>query len=192
MSAYLSRRAFLTAAALLAAAEAEAEPMGVRPSPFESDLLNSIPLVLERGSRRDVDRIRLDIGGTVVDISARQGVTQINQNRVRLRGLPLVGQLFHDRFSRDDLVPERKLADAFFERRVLALYLPRGFAPTQLVRVVVLNGDFSYEIERPELTLASGVAPGAPGGERLGAAFLARDRSLIVLVPPSIITKGLF
>jgi hypothetical protein len=192
MSASFSRRAFLTAAALLAAAEAAAEPMGVRPSPFESDVMNSIPLVLESGSRRDVDRIRLDIGGTVIDISAGQGVTQTNQNRVRLRGLPFVGQLFHDRYSRDDLVPERKLADVFFERRVLAMYLPRGFAPTQLARVVVLNGDFSYEIERPELTLASGVAPGVPGGERLGAAFLARDRSLIVLVPPSIITKGLF
>ena len=192
MTAAFSRRAFLSAAALLAAAKAQAEPMGVRPSPFESDLLNSIPLVLESGSRRDVDRIRLDIGGTVIDISARQGVTQTNQNRVRLRGIPLVGQLFHDRYSRDDLVPERRLADVFFERRVLAMYLPRGFAPTQLARVVVLNGDFSYEIERPELTLASGVAPGTPGGERLGAAFLARDRSLIVLVPPSIITKGLF
>jgi hypothetical protein len=192
MSPFFSRRALLTAALLLAAREAASEPMGVRPSPFEGDLLNSIPLVVESGARRTVDRIRLDIGGTVVDIPARQGVTQSNQNRIRLRGLPLVGQLFLDRYSRDDLVPERKLADVFFERRVLAMYLPRGFAPTQLTRVVVLNGDFSYEIERPELTLASGVAPGAPGGERLGAAFLARDRSLIVLVPPSIITKGLF
>ena len=63
MSASFSRRAFL-AAACLAAAEAAAEPMGVRPSPFESDLLSSIPLVIESGSRRDVDRIRLDIGGT--------------------------------------------------------------------------------------------------------------------------------
>jgi hypothetical protein len=192
MSASLSRRALLSAAGLFAAAGAAAEPMGVRPSPLESDLMSSIPLVTESGARRDVDRIRLDIGGTVVDISTRQGVTQTNQNRVRLRALPLVGQLFLDRYSRDDLVPERKLADAFFERRILALHLPRGFAPTQVTRVVVLNGDFSYEIERPELTLASGVAPGAPGGERLGAAFLARDRSLIVLVPPSIITKGLF
>ena len=45
----------------------------------------------------------VDLSGTVIDISARQGVTQTNQNRVRLRGIPLVGQLFHEDVGRHGL-----------------------------------------------------------------------------------------
>jgi hypothetical protein len=192
MSIFLYRRTLLTTILLLAAHTAAAEPMGVRPSPLEYDLMQSIPLVLEGGGRRTVERIRLDIGGTVIDIAAVQGVMQTNQNRIRLHSIPIIGQLFSDRYSRDDLTPERRLADAFFENGVLTIQVARGFSPTLITRVVVLNGDFSYEIEQPQLVAASGVNPRAVGGERLGTAFLARDRALIILVPPSIITNGLF
>jgi hypothetical protein len=192
MHTFLHRRTILTAILLLAANLAAAEPMGVRPSPLEYDLMQSIPLVLERGGRRNVERIRLNIGGTVVDVLATQGVTQTDQNRIRLRGIPILGQLFPDRISRDDLTPQHRLAEAYFENGVLMVQIAAGFAPTQITRVVVLNGDFGYEIDQPKLTLASGVNPRSFGGEHLGTAFLARDHSLIILVPPSIITKGLF
>jgi hypothetical protein len=192
LGTFLYRRKLLTSILLLAAHAAAAEPMGVRPSPLEYDLMQSIPLVLEGGARRGVERIRLKIGGTVVDVVATQGVMQVNQNRIRLRGVPIIGQLFPDRYTRDDLAAERRLAEAFFERGVLTIPVAPGFSPTQIARIVVLNGDFSYEIERPELTLTGGVNPHASGGEHLGTAFLARDHSLIVLVPPSIITEGLF
>jgi hypothetical protein len=192
MSTFLDRRTLLTAILLVAANEAAAEPMGARPSPLVYDLMQSIPLVLEGGGQRTVERIRLDIGGTVVNIAATQGVTQTDQNRIRLHGLPIIGGLFEDRYSRDDLTPERRLADALFDKGVLTIPVARGFSPTLMKRIVVLNGDFAYEIDQPELTPATGANPQASGGERLGTAFLARDRSVIILVPPSIITKGLF
>ena len=192
MSLFLDRRTLLGGILLLAAREGAAEPMGVRPSPLVDDLMQSIPLVLERGGRRNVERIRLDIGGTLIDIAATQGVVQTDQNRIRLHSVPIIGQLFYDRYSRDDLTPEHRLGDALFESGVLTIQVPRGFSPTQLTSIVVLNGDFGYEIGQPQPVMASGVNPRAVGGERLGTAFLARDRVLIILVPPSIITNGLF
>jgi hypothetical protein len=192
MGTFLYRRTLLTCILLLAAQVAVAEPMGVRPSPLPYDLMQSIPLVVEGGGRRSVERIRLNIGSTVVDVLATQGVTQTDQNRIRLRGIPILGQLFPDRVSRDDLTPQHRLAEVYFENGVLTVRIAAGFAPTQIVRFIVLNGDFGYEIEQPQLALASGVNPRSFGGEHVGTAFLARDNSLIILVPPSIITMGLF
>lgn len=126
--------------------------------------------------------IRLDGKNYVAD--ARRGVETVNQNRISLGWVPLVGGLTDPPLSWSDFGEDRWLAEAMAGDERLLVDLPSGMDLPQ--RVVLVNRDYAFVLrDAPSESRESLAMTGKPFGQ---AYRHSAGQTLLILVKPSVVT----
>jgi len=156
------------------------------PRGFERERVYVVPVQAAVGTGFQVDRVVIDAGGRRLGLSASAGVVRESQNRIRLRGLPIVGKLFRDRFTRSDFAPERSVGTVSRAGNTLVVELNSAHADLRFDTVVLVHDQFSYRFQG-RLSPEAGVTEA--DAEPIGQAY-AREGTLVILVRPSVITDS--
>lgn len=156
------------------------------PQGFERERVYVVPVQPAVGTGFQVDRVVIDAAGRRLGLSASAGVVRESQNRIRLRGLPVVGQLFMDRFTRSDFSPERSVGTVSRAGNTLVVELNRAHADLRFDTVVLVHDRFSYRFQG-RLSPEAGMTEAA--AEPVGEAY-ALEGTLVILVRPSVITDS--
>lgn len=186
------------AAALPATALPAAAGERDRSDPFGSDELTWIPIEAKDG-HYDFRRAVLKVGRTVRTLDTSDKIKVVDQNRVRLRDVPLVGGLFKERLRESDFTPQHEVGTAWrrAEDRTLFVDLSDLPATTRFAHVAVVNQQNAYLFEGEAHEVPAAEVPGVLGGfegvaERVGTAYVRDGDTLLVMIRPSIITDSLF
>jgi len=138
----------------------------------------------------DIARIAVNDAGRSYGTDSSQGLTQIDQNRVRLNDIPLAGGLFLPRLREAEFSERNRVGTVFAAGDTAYVMLdvlnPRG--PYR--HVVLVNGNNAWAF--PDLAPKPPPGP-APGGSPpvVGDAYARGGDTLLLLVRPSIITDSL-
>src|SRR3546814_17151940 len=114
---------------------------------------------------------------------AADGVETVDQDRVRISGVPVVGQLFHSRYSLDDLQERKRVGTAYLSGDRLFVDLDRRERFQPVTSVVVLNQNNASELQAPPRLSQDLRLPSGPpvGGSHLNVA----QQPTISLLPPN-------
>lgn len=139
----------------------------------------------------DITRIVVNDGGRLSSTESRGGVTAVDQNRLALDNIPLVGKLFMPRLRQSDFTESQRAGTVFAGGDTLQVVAdtmpPRG----AWKRIVLVNRDFAWVFPAPG-PVAVPTPPAGPA-RAVGTAYMRGDgETLLLLVRPSIITDSLF
>lgn len=139
----------------------------------------------------DITRIVVNDGGRLSATDSRGGVTAVDQNRLALDNIPLVGKLFMPRLLRSDFVDSQRAGTVYAAGDTLQVVVdtlpPRG----AWQRIVLVNRDFAWVFSAP--TPLTGAPSPPAAAQSVGTAYMRGDgETLLLLLRPSIITDSLF
>lgn len=152
---------------------------------------------LDKASIRTADGRSLDIGRVVMNDNgrylgsdSRDGLTAVDQNRVGLDAVPIIGGLFTPRLHESDFREAQRIGTLYAGDDTVYV-VPDIVLPPRTVwkRAVLLNGNFAWvfpalmPVGRPTIDGA---------GQPVGEAYLRGDgETLLLLVRPSIVTDSM-
>lgn len=165
------------------------DPYGPELNYFKREQANRVSLLSADNRGFEVARVMIDFGGEVLAVNTADGVQTRNENRVRLRDLPIAGGLFENRFSRDDLAPGNRIGAVYRQGDTLRVEVGRDQPRYPITRVAILNQDNAYFLNGdPQPTRIQ--LP--PGGAPVGQAFIKNGAGLLLLIEPSVIQHSIF
>jgi len=169
-----------------------------RNDPFGSDELTWIPIEAKDG-HYDFRQAVLKVGPTVHRLDTADKIKVVDQNRVRLRDVPLVGGLFQDRLRKDDFTPRHQVGTAWRRAADRTLFVDLSDLPpaTRFAHVAVVNQQNAYLFMGAADAVPAAEVPGVLAGfedvaVRVGTAYLRDGQTLLVMIRPSIVTDSLF
>ncbi|HKK31195.1 MAG TPA: hypothetical protein VKA18_12485 [Alphaproteobacteria bacterium] len=164
-------------------ASGEGDAEGIeRDRPFGLDY---IPLHSEEG-RKGVRAIVIRHQGDTYRIETKEGIEVVDQNRLPLSDVPLVGQLVKPTYSREDFRQSRKIAPVVAGEERLLVDLPASVPLPE--EVVVVNRTSSYHLRGGMRQMKKAVPV---GGQQIGTAYAGPEPGeLLILVRPTVITDS--
>lgn len=185
----LASLAMTLPAALPAAAQSHDDPHGPELNFFKRSHGDAVSLLTAAGDTALVRSIVIRTGRGTLAVDTADGVATVDQNRVRVTGVPVLGRLFQPRYSLDDLQERKRVGTVYLGDDRLFVDFDRDDRFHPITQVVVLNQNNAYELQAPprrsdDLRI--------PTGTPAGAAYLKEGETLIVLVEPSVIQHNIF
>jgi alkylated DNA repair dioxygenase AlkB len=175
------------------AAEAQREfshddPQGKELNYFKRPQADAVRLLTADGAGVAVRRVLIRLGNRVLGVETSAGVDWRNEDRVRLRGVPIVGQLFFDRFRQADLAPRNRIGTVYRAGDALYVDIDRDQPHHPITEVVILNQDKAYFLAgTPQPTRVSSDEYAVHAGQ----AFIKDGTTLLLLIEPSVIQHNL-
>ena len=164
-------------------------PLGPELNYFRRAQPDRVPLLTADGAGIEVTQVLIHLGDRVLGVSTEAGVDARSENRVRLRGIPILGALFFDRFSQADIAPGKRIGTVYRHDGTLYVEIDRNQPAHPITQVVILNQDNAY-------FLAGAPQParveGDPYAVYAGKAFIKDGETLLLLVEPSVIQHNIF
>src|SRR3546814_7936407 len=166
-----------------ATAQSHDDPHGPELNFFKREHGDTVSLLTGAGDTALVSEIVIRTGRDTLAVSTADGVETVDQDRVRISGVPVVGQLFHSRYSLDDLQERKRVGTAYLSGDRLFVDLDRRERFQPVTSVVVLNQNNAYELQAPprrsqDLRL--------PSGTPVGGAYLKDGTTPLVVVQPRV------
>ena len=165
------------------------DPQGRELNYFKLPQADAVRLLTADGTGMEVRHVLIRLGNEVLGVDTSAGVSWRNEDRVRLRSLPIIGQLFFDRFRQADLSPANRIGSVYRSADTLYVDIDRNQPHHPITDVVILNQDKAYFLAgspRPARVREDSYAPYA------GQAFIKDGTTLLILVEPSVTTHNLF
>src|SRR3712207_284886 len=89
------------------------DPLGRELNYFRRAQPDRVALLTADGAGVEVTRVVIRRGSEVRSVSTQRGVEWRSENRVRLRSIPVLGQLFFDRFRQADIAPRNRIGTVY-------------------------------------------------------------------------------
>lgn len=153
----------------------------------ERERVYSVPVRPAEGTGFEVRRVVVEVGDRRFAVSADAGIVRESQDRIRLRGVPVIGKVFMDRLSEADFTPDKAVGDVYVEESTLWVEFAPEYHVDRLGPVVIVHDKFSYRFQGQP----SDVVVEKTARDRVVGRAYARDGALLILVRPSIITDSL-
>lgn len=179
--------AALVAGGILAVGAAASDDETRKRGGFERERVYAVPVQPSEGPGFEVRHVVVEGSGRRFKIAASAGVVRESQNRIRLRGVPVIGRVFMDRLSEADFAPGKAVGDVYLEENTLWVELGPGYYGDGLGPVVIVHDKFSYRFQGQP----SGGVVGETARDRAVGKAYVRDGALLVLIRPSLITDSL-
>src|SRR3546814_19983380 len=117
------------------------------------------------GDTAQVSENVIHTGRDTLAVSTADGVETVDQDRVRISGVPVVGQLFHSRYSLDDLQERKRVGTAYLSGDRLFVDLDRRERFQPVTSVLVLTQNNAHELQATHRTRQDPHLPrGPPAG----------------------------
>jgi len=191
MLRFLIVAALLLLTPLAASAQRETshdDPQGKELHYFKRPQSDRVPLLMAGGATMEVREVVVRLGDEALRVSTESGVDWRNEDRVRLRGVPILGRLFFDRFSQDDLSPRKEVGHVYRDGETLSAHLHRGEPKHPVIEVVILNQDKAWFLKGTPQPMR---LEGQPFVQYAGKAYIKDGTTLVLLIEPSVITHNL-
>ena len=165
------------------------DPYGRELNYFRKPHGDSLSLLTADGRGVEIRQVLIHLGNQVLGVSTSDGFETRDENRVRLHAVPVLGGLFADRFSQDDLTRQKRIGTVYRHEDTLYVEIDRDQPLHPITRVVVLNQNNAYFLAgAPTRTRVEG----DPYALRIGQAFIKNGEFLVLLIEPSVIQNNIF